>query len=78
MRILAVSRRSPANTCSNCEQSESNNVGSSIVSAGTPFLPQPNAIQATLHVAEGAQISVLLTHDIRVQAWTPRPSPVPP
>ena len=60
-----------SNSCSNCEQSGSSNVGSTILSNGTPFIPQPNAIQPTLHVAEGAQISVMLTHDIRVQAWTP-------
>ena len=69
--LAGVGLLARSNSCSNCEQSGSSNAGSAIVSAGTPFLPQPNAIQPTLHVAEGAQISVMLTHDIRVQAWVP-------
>jgi type IV secretory pathway VirB10-like protein len=69
--LAGVGLLARSNSCSNCEQSGLSNVGSGIVSAGTPFLPQPNAIQPTLHVAEGAQISVMLTHDIRVQAWVP-------
>jgi type IV secretory pathway VirB10-like protein len=60
-----------SNSCSNCEQSGSSNVGSAILSNGAPFVPQPNVIPPTLHVTEGAQISVMLTHDIRVQAWAP-------
>ena len=69
--LTGIGLAAHSSTCTNCEQSGSSNVGSTIVSAGTPFLPQPNAIQPTLHVAEGAQLSVMLTHDMRVPAWAP-------
>lgn len=69
--LAGVGLLARSNSCSNCEQSGAGNVGSTLVSAGTPLLPQPNAIEPTLHIVAGAQIAIMLTHDLRVAAWAP-------